>query len=40
MRTYIRSLLFTYGGLLTKFEKNWTKVINPKGNAGGSGGMY
>ena len=39
LRSYLRSVLVIYGGLLTKFEKNWAKVINPKGS-GSSGGMY
>ena len=39
LRSYLRNLLVMYGGLLTKFERNWTKVINPKGS-GSSGGMY
>ncbi|WVQ78930.1 hypothetical protein IAT38_001022 [Cryptococcus sp. DSM 104549] len=39
VRSYLRNILMTYAGLLTKFEKNWAKVINPKGNTS-TGGMY
>jgi len=39
VRGLIPSMLIIYGGLMTKFEKNWEKVINPKGQGGGSG-MY
>ncbi|CAD6565410.1 MAG: hypothetical protein TREMPRED_001166 [Tremellales sp. Tagirdzhanova-0007] len=40
LRSYIRSLLRMYGGILTRFERNWDKVINPKGSGGSVGGMY
>jgi hypothetical protein len=34
-------MLTIYGGLMTKFQKNWEKVVNPKGNGGAAtGGMY
>ncbi|WRT69716.1 uncharacterized protein IL334_006706 [Kwoniella shivajii] len=39
LRSYLRSVLILYGGLLTRFERNWPKVINPKGSHS-SGGMY
>ncbi|WVW86909.1 hypothetical protein I302_108964 [Kwoniella bestiolae CBS 10118] len=39
LRSYLRSILTLYGGLLTKFERNWGKVINPKGSHE-TGGMY
>ncbi|OCF61976.1 hypothetical protein L486_01642 [Kwoniella mangroviensis CBS 10435] len=39
LRSYLRSILTLYGGLLTKFERNWSKVINPKGSHE-TGGMY
>jgi hypothetical protein len=40
-RSYLRSLLMIYGGLLTRFQRNWDKVINPKGTGNGaSGGIY
>ncbi|WWC73677.1 uncharacterized protein I206_107649 [Kwoniella pini CBS 10737] len=39
IRSFLRSILQLYAGLLTKFEKNWTKVINPKGTHE-TGGMY
>ncbi len=29
-RSYLRQLLTTYGGLMTKFQRNWEKVINPR----------
>jgi len=29
-----------YGGMLTKFERNWEKVINPKGSGESRGVMY
>ncbi|WVR08025.1 hypothetical protein IAU60_005069 [Kwoniella sp. DSM 27419] len=31
-RSHMRRMLALYGGLLTKFQRNWPKVINPKGN--------
>jgi len=40
LRSYLRSALVTYGGLLTKFERNWAKVINPKGSNHDHGRMY
>jgi hypothetical protein len=40
VRSHLRRLLVAYGGLLTKFERNWLKVVNPKGNSASSGGMY
>ncbi|RXK35189.1 hypothetical protein M231_07560 [Tremella mesenterica] len=40
LRSYVRSLLICYGGLLTKFERNWIKVISPKGSSQSAGGMY
>ncbi|WWD20332.1 hypothetical protein CI109_104808 [Kwoniella shandongensis] len=39
LHTDLRVIIEIYGGLLTEFERNWTKVINPKGNHS-SGGMY
>lgn len=40
-RSYLRQMLTIYGGLMTKFQRNWDKVINPKGNGGATtGGMY
>ncbi|ORX37720.1 proteasome activator pa28 [Kockovaella imperatae] len=39
LRSYFRSILTIYGGLLTKFERNWEKVVNPKGGSY-RGGMY
>ena len=40
-RSYLRQLLTIYAGIMTKFQRNWEKVINPKGNgAAATGGMY
>ncbi|WVQ82600.1 hypothetical protein IAT38_004730 [Cryptococcus sp. DSM 104549] len=36
---YLAVLLTIYGRIFTKFEKNWAKVIQPKGSNSG-GGMY
>ncbi|ORY34732.1 proteasome activator pa28 [Naematelia encephala] len=39
LRSYLRSLLMAYGGMLNKFQRNWAKVINPKGT-GSTDTMY
>ncbi|KAK4685079.1 hypothetical protein P7C73_g5081, partial [Tremellales sp. Uapishka_1] len=39
LRSYLRSMLNVYSSLILKFQRNWTKVINPKGSHSG-GGMY
>lgn len=39
-RAYVQNMLLICGSLLGNFEKNWDKVINPKGQGGGSGAMY
>lgn len=39
-RQYLRNMLMSCGSLLVDFEKNWEKVINPKGREQGSGAMY
>ncbi|OCF33557.1 hypothetical protein I317_03582 [Kwoniella heveanensis CBS 569] len=39
VRFNLRTILTLYGGLMMKFEKNWSKVINPKSNHS-TGGMY
>ncbi|WWC92819.1 uncharacterized protein L201_007778 [Kwoniella dendrophila CBS 6074] len=39
LRSYLRTILIMYSGLLTKFERNWPKVINPKGSHE-AGAMY
>jgi len=39
-RGYLRNMLVIYGGLMSKLEKNWGKVISPKGSGGGGDAMY
>jgi hypothetical protein len=41
IRGYLSRALTVYAGLLTKFERNWEKVVFPKGRQGpASVGMY
>ncbi|WVQ78939.1 hypothetical protein IAT38_001031 [Cryptococcus sp. DSM 104549] len=40
LRSDLRFLLATYVIMLDKFQKNWTKVISPKGEESSSMGMY
>ncbi|ODN72893.1 hypothetical protein L202_08316 [Cryptococcus amylolentus CBS 6039] len=39
LRSYLRNILMSYSSVLTKMERNWPKVINPKGSSD-VGGMY
>ncbi|WVQ77758.1 hypothetical protein IAR50_007448 [Cryptococcus sp. DSM 104548] len=39
LRSYLRNILMSYSSVLTKMERNWPKVIHPKGSSG-VGGMY
>jgi hypothetical protein len=33
-------MLIIYGGILSNLEKNWVKIVNPKGQGGGGDAMY
>ncbi|KAL7425140.1 hypothetical protein Q5752_000828 [Cryptotrichosporon argae] len=40
VRTHLRHTLMLAGAVMNRMEKNWAKVINPKGSGGGGSGMY